>query len=164
MRMMSSFILVGILASVTLGCSGSKSQLSPVEVWRRTTRTIESTYSHVFRATNSVLKEHGYIISRSDINTGLIDATIADPTHGSQFLRSLFSFFVKHVDDKEARIDVGISVKELGVRLQEVRILIEKHRITGGEKEIDQVTDENTYEELFEDIAAEVKRRESMGE
>lgn len=163
MNRLFTTLFIVIAGTLFIGCAGSKPQLSPMQLRQLTTRVIESTYDHVFRATMTVLQDNGYVIKNTDMNSGLIVAHIDRETSGgSQFMQSLFLGKVK---DKNTIIEFSATVNKLNEQSQELRISLQETNYTesGGKNEINQITDDKTYQKLFNDITVEVKRREAMG-
>jgi hypothetical protein len=151
-----------LLAITIIGCAATP-QLSPMQLRQLTTRTIESSYDHVFRATMTVLQDNGYIIKQTDMNSGLIVANIDRETSGaSQFFQAAF---LGSITDKNTVIEVSATVNKLNEQSQELRINIQETNYTGsgGKNTIKQITDKDIYQKLFNDITVEVKRREAMG-
>lgn len=156
-------LFVGLIASMLIGCAASRPQLSPMQLRQLTTRVIESTYEHVFRATMTVLQDNGYVIKNTDMNSGLIVANIDKETSGgSQFMQALF---LGRITDKNTIIEVSATVNKLNEQSQELRLVIQETNFSGsgGKNKIDQITDDKIYQKLFNDITLEVKRREAMG-
>lgn len=147
--------------SLLLGCAASMPELSPMQKRQLTTRLIEATYDNVFKSTMTVLQDNEYIIKNTDMNSGLIVASINKETSGgSQFMQA---FFLGRVDDKNTRIEVSATVNKLNESSQELRIMIqETNEGQSGLNSVKQILEPELYQKLFNDITLEVKRKEAM--
>lgn len=151
-----------LLSLLIIGCAAVP-QLSPMQLRQLTTRTIESSYEHVFRATMTVLQDNSYVIKMTDMNSGLIVANIDRETSGaSQFFQAAL---LGRITDKNTVIEVSATVNKLNEKSQELRINIQETNFSGsgGKNTIKQITQDDVYQKLFNDITVEVKRREAMG-
>lgn len=162
MKTSFAIVLLVILSLFIIGCAAVP-QLSPMQLRQLTTRLIESSYDHVFRATMTVLQDNSYVIKQTDMNSGLIVANIDRETSGaSQFFQAAL---IGRVTDKNTVIEVSATVNKLNEASQELRINIQETNYTGGggKNTIKQINDKEVYQKLFNDITVEVKRREAMG-
>lgn len=152
------FILV---ITFFVGCAAGP-QLSQMQIRQITTKMIEGSYDDVYRATMTILQDQGYVIKNTDMNSGLIVANIDRETSGgSQFAQALF---LGSITDKNTVIEVSATVNNLNDTNQELRLNIQETNYTGsgGKNSIDQIYDEKVYQDLFNEITLEVKRREAM--
>ena len=144
-----------------IGCAAGP-QLSQMQIRQLTTKMIEGSYENVFRASMTILQDQGYVIKNTDMNSGLIVANIDRETSGgSQFMQALF---VGRIYDKNTVIEVSATVNKLNEQTQELRLNIQETNYSGSgaKQKIKQIYDEKVYQNLFNDITIEVKRREAM--
>jgi len=128
-----------------------------------TTRQIEGNYENIFRATLTILQDNGYIIKNTDMNSGLIVATIdREVTKTSQFFQA---FWTGYIYNKGTFIEISAMVSKISEHISEIRMNIQETNYGqwGGKQNIKQIYDPEIYEALFNSITIEVKRREAMG-
>lgn len=153
--------LIFLLLTFIVGCA-SGPQLSQMQIRQLTTKIIEGSYENVFRSTMTILQDQGYVIKNTDMNSGLIVANIDRETSvGSQFMQALF---LGTITDKNTVIEISATVNKLNEQNQEVRLNIQEtnYSISGAKQNIRQIYDEKVYQDLFNQITLEVKRREAM--
>jgi hypothetical protein len=162
-----AILLLSLLPIGLLGCAASGPKLSPMQIREMTTREIEGSYENVFRATLTVLQDNGYVVKNTDMDSGLIVATIDKATSGgNQFAQALF---MGYVSDKGKEYEASCMVSELNKRRSEVRINIQEtsygqsSKWSGTSKQgAKQIYDPAIYKTLFDNILLEVKRREAI--
>ena len=155
------------LISLLVICGCASVQLSPMQKRELTTRIIDSGYENVFRATMTVLQDQGYTIKNTDMDSGLILASVDRETGtGSQILQSLFTGFV---GNKGSVVEVSATVSKLSAASTEIRLNIAEAGYgqygSGGassQKASKQLYDPKIYQNLFNEITTEGKRREAM--
>lgn len=150
-----------LLLTFLVGCAAGP-QLSQMQIRQLTTKMIEGSYENVFRATMTILQDQGYVIKNTDMNSGLIVANIDRETSGgSQFMQALF---LGTITDKNTVIEVSATVNKLSEQNQELRLNIQETNYSGSgaKQKINQIYDEKVYQDLFNQITLEVKRREAM--
>mgnify|MGYP001241455201 FL=1 len=150
-----------LLLTFLVGCAAGP-QLSQMQIRQLTTKMIEGSYENVFRATMTILQDQGYVIKNTDMNSGLIVANIDRETSGgSQFMQALF---LGSITDKNTVIEVSATVNKLSEQNQELRLNIQETNYSGSgaKQKINQIYDEKVYQNLFNEITLEVKRREAM--
>lgn len=148
------------------GCA-VQPQLSPMQKRQITTRLFESGYENTFRSILTVLQDQGYIIKNTDMNTGLIHATVDRATAtGSQVAQALF---LGYVADKGSKLDVGLMVNKISDTKTEVRLNIQEAKYgqasawTGSSQQsVKQILDPETYNQLFNQIRTEIQRRKAI--
>lgn len=154
-----------MLILVMCGCASV--QLSPMQKRELTTRIIDGGYETVFRATMSVLQDQGYTIKNTDMDSGLILASVDRETSaGSQIMQSLFTGFV---GNKGSVVEVSVTVSKLNAASTELRMNIAEAGYgqsgrggASGQNSSKQIYDPEIYQNLFNEIITEVKRREAM--
>lgn len=167
--MYKKIFIMNVLAFLILfffGCQTGP-QLSPMQIRQLTTRTIEGSYENVYRATLTVLQDQGYILKSTDMNSGLIVATVDRATSGgSQFMQGLFSGYVS---DKGTMVEISCMVNKLNETSNDLRINIQETKYgqssqwSGtGTQDVKRIYDEKVYQGLFNQILTEVKRREAI--
>ena len=160
-------ILILTLLLFIGGCATTTSILSPVQKRHITTKIIEGSYENVYRATLTVLQDHGYIIKNTDMASGLIVANADRKTSGVlQFMQALF---IGYVPDKGSEIEITCMVNKLSDQTSELRMNIREVKYgqssvwsSSGKQDVKQIYDEKIYQALFNEITVEVKRREAL--
>jgi hypothetical protein len=157
----SLFFLILMLMFLS-GCATTP-KLSPMQIREITTREIEANYENVYRAALTVIQDNGYIIKNTDMDSGLIVATIdRETSKGSQFFQAPF---LGYVANKSTVVELSCMVNRLTEDRQQIRMNIQETNMSqfGGKNVIKQIYSPKVYEALFNDIKVEVKRREAMG-
>jgi hypothetical protein len=128
-----------------------------------TTKEFEGSYENVYRACLTVIQDNNYIIKNTDMDSGLISATVdRETSEGSQFWQA---FWLGYVANKSTLIELSCMVNDLNKTAQQVRINIQETNMSqfGGKNVIKQIYDVGIYNALFNDIRTEIKRREAIG-
>jgi hypothetical protein len=123
-----------------------------------TTRTIEGSYENVFKATMTVLQDQGYIIKNTDMNSGLLVASVD---------RQANAFATILSGDLSTSIELTCTVNKINATSQDLRMNIQETNFTRGswgstDKSVTPIYDEKIYQGLFNQILTEVKRREAL--
>ncbi len=149
------------------GCATTKSALSPMQKRHITTKMIEGSYEDAYRATLTVLQDQGYIVKNTDMSSGLIVATADRSTSsGSQVMQSIF---FGHVKNKGSEIETTCMLNKLSEKTSEIRMNIRE--VVYGQnsswgsstkQNVTQIYNEKMYQNLFNEIFLEVKRREAL--
>ena len=149
-----------------VGCA-AQPQLSPIQKRQITTRLFEGGYEMTYRSVLTVLQDQGYIIKNTDMNTGLINATI-DREAGTGF-QVTQSLLFGYVADKGSELDASFMVNKISDTKTEVRLNIQEAKYgqaskwSGSSKQsVKQILDPEIYNQLFNEIRTEIKRREAM--
>lgn len=143
-----------------VGCAPAP-QMSPMQMRQITTRTLECSYENAFRATMSVLQDQQYVIKQTDMNAGFILAQVNRQTAGgTQFLQALL--LSKY--DTDTLVEVSASIGKLNEATQDVRLSIQEvtYNSVGAKSRTKQIDNPEIYQQLFNDITVEIKRREAM--
>ncbi|MCK5219012.1 hypothetical protein KAR10_05785 [bacterium] len=148
------------------GCATTPT-ISPMQKRQLTTKLIEGSYENVYRATLTVFQDQGYIIKDTDMNSGLIVATVDRATSGgSQFAQALFMGFVAN---KGLVVEVSCMINKINDTKTEVRINIQETKYgqssswsSSSKQNARQIYDADVYQNLFNEITVEVKRRDAM--
>jgi len=158
-----------VLLSILLisACSTSKVKLSPMQIRQITTRLIESDYENVYRASLTVIQDQGYVIKNTDMDSGLIVASVDRKTKaGSQIAQALF---LGYVPSKGKEFELSCMVNKLSEKSTEIRLNIheteygESSWLSGTSKQDSkQIYDQKLFADLFNEIEIEVKRREAI--
>ncbi len=165
-KSITSAILIGF-AALFIGSASTGPTLSPMQIRQITTRTFDGNYENTFRATMTVLQDQGYVIKNTDMQSGLIVATIDKETSGgSQFAQALF---IGYVADKGTVIEATCTISQLSKTSTDLRIIIQETGYgqasawTGTSKQsAKRIYDANIYKVLFDQILVEIKRREAI--
>lgn len=162
MKTISFYFLIAACAVALAGCATSSANLSPMQQRQITTRQIEGSYEHVYRAAMTVLQDQGYVVKNTDMASGLIVACIdRETSKSSQFWQAAL---VGVVYDKGTFIEATITVGKINETLQELRINLQETRYGQyGKTDIKQIVDTKIYDALANQISVEVKRREALG-
>lgn len=169
MRKYNKYIAVLTLLTMIsyTGCVPPAPKLSPAQKRQITTRLYEGGYETTYRAILSVLQDQGYIVKNTDMNTGLINATIdREVSGGSQAVQAVF---LGYVADKGSELDASFMVNKINDTKTEVRLNIQESKYgqsniySGSSKQkVIQILDPEIYNSIFNEIQTEVKRREAM--
>lgn len=149
-----------------VGCA-VQPQLSPMQKRQITTRLFESGYETTYRAILTVLQDQGYIIKNTDMKAGLINASVdREAGTGSQFAQAVL---LGYVVDKGSEIDASFMVNKISDNKTEVRLNMQEAQYgqsskwsSSGKQSVRQILDPNIYNQLFNEIQTEIKRREAM--
>jgi hypothetical protein len=161
---LSSVLIFSLL--ILISCTPTP-KLSPMQIRQITTRMYECDYETCYRATLTCLQDQEYVIKNTDMESGHILASVDRQTKGgSQFLQALFTGYVS---DKGTEYELSAMVDKLSETATEVRINIEKvkygqsSKFSGtGKQSSKRVYDAKLFQDLFNDIGVEIKRREAM--
>lgn len=149
-----------------VGCA-VQPQLSPAQKRQITTRLFDTGYETAYRSILTVLQDQGYIIKNTDMNTGLINATIdREAGTGSQVAQAVL---LGYVADKGSEMDASFMVNKISDTKTEVRLNIQEAKYGqtsawsgSGKQNVKQILDPGIYNQIFNEIQTEIKRREAM--
>jgi hypothetical protein len=144
------------------GCASTGPKISPMQMRQFTTRNFEGGYEDVYRATMTVLQDQGYIIKNTDMQSGLIVASIDKETSkGSQVMQA---FWAGYVWNKGTQIEVSATLNKLNDSQTEIRMIIQEISYSqyNGKNSIKTIEDPKVYDGLLNDVLIEVKRREAI--
>jgi len=161
------FASVLIFSLLILVSCAPTPKLSPMQIRQVTTRMYETDYETCYRATLTVLQDQGYIIKDTDMESGHILARVDRQTKGgSQFAQALL---FGYVSDKGTEYELSAMVDKLSETATEIRINIEKVKygqssvFSGTSKQSSKrIYDAKLFQDLFNDIGIEIKRREAI--
>jgi len=127
----------------------------------------ETDYETCYRATLTILQDQGYVIKNTDMDTGHILATVDRITKaGSQVAQALL---FGYVSSKGTVFELSAMVDKLSETATEIRVNIEKVKygqssvLSGTSKQsANRIYDAELFQDLFNDIDVEIKRREAM--
>jgi sRNA-binding regulator protein Hfq len=142
-------------------------QFSPMQKRQVTTRLFECSFENAYRATLSILQDQGYIIKNTDMDSGLILASVDRNTStASQIAQNLL---VGYAWSKGTEIEVSCVVNKLSSMSSEIRINIQEVKygesswLSGtSKKSSKQIYEPSLYQNLFNQITLEIKRREAI--
>lgn len=153
-RVFVNGLLAAVLAGV-MGCA-SATALSPMQKRQITTKLIEGSFEDIYRATLTVLQDQDYIIENTDMTSGLIVARVRRDNSNKILGIPVDS-------DKVREVEVTTVVNKLNETSSEVRLsILESVYDKGAKQDAQQVYDVRVYENFFNQIMLEVKRREAM--
>ena len=149
-----------------VGCA-VQPKLSPLQKRQITTKLFDTGYETTYRSILTVLQDQGYIIKNTDMNTGLINATIdREAGTGSQVAQAVL---LGYVANKGSEMDVSIMVNKMSDIKTEVRINIQEAKYgqtsqwsSSGKQNVKQILDPGIYNQIFNEIQTEIKRREAI--
>ncbi|MBC7364887.1 MAG: hypothetical protein H5U07_10190 [Candidatus Aminicenantes bacterium] len=161
-----SFILIVIFAVGNIACT-PEPRLSPMQVRQITTKLFQSDYETVYRACLTILQDQGYVIKNTDMDSGLIVASITKETSaGSQVFQALM---LGYIPNKGKEYELSCMVNKVSDNSTEVRLSIHETKYgqtsawSGSSKlGAKQIYDEKLFRALFNEIEVEIKRREAM--
>lgn len=160
--MTKSIVVTSMIVGMVLmvGCATAP-QMSPMQMRQITTRTIECSYENAFRATMTVLQDQQYVIKETDMDTGFILANVNRQTGGGT---QLFQALLVGKYDTDTLVEVSASIDKLNETNQELRISIQEvtYNSEGAKSRSKQINTPEIYQQLFNDITVEIKRREAM--
>jgi len=146
-------LVFAIAILMAIGCA-SGPKLSPMQKRQTTTKLIEGSYEDIYRATMTVLQDQDYVIENTDMETGLIVARV-------RRAKKLLLFGI--ADDKLREIEITCVVNILNDTNSEVRLsILETTYDQSSKKDAKQIYDPKVYQNFFNQIIVEVKRREAM--
>ena len=162
-------LIILVLSAIVLfvGCTVAP-QLTPEQKRALTTRTFESNYENTFRSILAVVQDRQFIIENTDMNTGLIRATIdVETDRTSQAIQAAFAGRVANKGQKE---NISFMVSKINDNKTEVRLNIQvavygqsSSRSSSNEQQMSQqVLEPGVYNRLFDEIKAEVERRKAL--
>lgn len=145
---------------VLSNCGSAETKLSPMQKRQITSRVYDSAYETVFRATLTVLQDQGYIIKNTDMASGLIVSEIdRETSQGAQFIQAIFD----EVVDKGTLIEISCMADKISDNSTELRINIQETKYgVAGKQAVNRLYEEETYQQLFDEIRVEIKRREAI--
>jgi hypothetical protein len=149
-----------------IGCE-VQPKLSPMQIREITTKMFDCDYENVYRATITVLQDQGYVIKNTDMNSGLILASVDRKAKtGNQVLEALFLGFIAN---KGTEIEVSCIVNKLSDSATEIRPNIQEVKygqssIFSGTSKQDskQIYDPEVYKSIFDQISVEIERRKAI--
>ena len=169
-------ILLWCILLIAFGCVMTQ-KLTPMQKRHITTRVIEASYDDVFRATLTVLQDKDYNIKNTDMETGLIVADVErELSSGWKAVAALSHLISLGADETETeeRWDYRVSclITKMNESSAEVRINIHKvthskitdHKEDKAEvkQEPEAIYDQKIYQDFFNKIRVEVKRRQAV--
>jgi len=161
-------LAIGFCTVLILGCAAGP-KLSPMQIRQITTKMMTGSYENVYRSCLTVFQDQGYIIKQTDMDAGLIVANVDRATSGgSQLAQALF---LGYVANKGTEVEVSCMVNKLSETNSEVRINIQEVNYgqssvwSGTSKQKSKtIYDTKLYNNLFNQIQVEVKRREAINQ
>ncbi len=158
------FIL--LIISITFFSCGTMRQLTPAEIKMMTTKQIEADYDIVFVSAISLLQSEGFLVSNTDKETGLINASKQVENQTAVLEKFLWG---SAVEANTAQI--AFFIQKINERLTEVKLTIYEGSISstiGGfgventKSTGSMVQDAQVYNNWFNSLRAEVERRKAM--
>lgn len=163
----TNLTLAVLIIVFLVGCA-TQPLISPQQKRQITTRIFEAKYENTYRSILTVLQDQGYIVKNTDMNTGLINATVDRQTGtGAQVAQAIL---FGRVVNKGSELDVSFMVNKINETSTEIRINIQESSYgqtsmySGTSKQdVKQILDPKIYDALFKEINTEIKRREAVG-
>ena len=148
------------ISFLSAGCATTP-KLTPAQIQEMTTRTVAATNENAFRATLKVFQNRSYQIKQAEMDSGLILAAVGEET---AFKTQLLQMMLFSSYDKDVVIELTATVDKLAENSEEIRLKLQATRYSNkGEKtsvkQLDDVPE--MYQELFDEILAEVEKREA---
>lgn len=160
--MLKKLAVIAVLGINIFALSGCLPEpLTPMQKRQITTRVMDAKFSTAFKATMTILQDHGYIIKQSNADSGLINAEIS-----KQDDSILFQMFADEQSTKGSFVELSAIVSELNPTTSEVRINIQEktYNKAGQTNSISQLYDTETFQTLFNDITVEIKRLQAYSQ
>ena len=143
-------------------------ELSTMQKRQITTKLYESDYENTYRAILTILQDQGYIIKNTDMNTGLINATINRENNNKKGAIAQ-SILLGYVVNQGSLIEGSFMVNKINDKKTEVRLNLQESKYGQESKDSEvtmrsskQVIDSEIYNEIFNQINTEIKRREGI--
>jgi hypothetical protein len=158
------FLLFGSI--MLWSCATTTKQLTPIEMKIMTTKQFDSDYNMVFISAISLLHSDGFLISNTDKETGLINASrqIANENAGA-------SKFLWGFAREASTTQVGFFIQAMNDSLTEVKLTVYEGSInsTVGDSGVETQTTKNSlvqnpevYNTWFNNLRAEIERRKAL--
>ena len=165
-RSVTLIITLTIITILFIGCV-AQPQLSPAQKRQITSKLYEADYELTFRAILTVIQDQGYIIKNTDMNTGLINATIdRESEMGAQVAQALI---LGYVADKGSNMEATFMVNKINDARSEVRVNLQEAKYgqankfsSSSQQSVKQILDPGIYEALFNEIEVEINRVKAM--
>lgn len=167
MKQYKTVAIIAIAFMMFIAGCAVQPQLSPIQKRQITTRIFDGEYETTYRSILTVLQDQGYIIKNTDMNTGLINATIdREAGSGSQAVQAVF---LGYVVDKGSEIETSFMVNKISNTKTEVRLNMQESKYgqaskwsSSSKQSVKQILDPGIYNQIFNEIQTEIKRREAM--
>ena len=160
---MKKWLTLGLCVTL-LGLTACQPQpkMSPMQKRQITTRVIDGSYANVFGAVMTTLQDHEYIVKQASKDTGLISAEVS---RDSGFWTKFATSNNGNVSNAGTKVEVSTTLSQISNEATEVRMMIQEkvYNSSGGTTRSKQILDQKVYQNLFNDIKVEVKRREAFG-
>jgi hypothetical protein len=129
-----------------------------------TTKLYDADFENTYRATITVLQDQNYTIKMTDMNSGLINATVdRKSSGGSQVLSALF---LGYVANKGSQFELSCMVNKISDSSTEIRLNLHEaqygqaSKFSGtSQQDSKQIYDPKVFKELFDQIGVEIQRR-----
>lgn len=163
-----------LLLSVSLfGCMPPGAKLSPMQKRQLSSKLIEGSYEDVYRAALTVFQDQDYVIRNTDLQAGLIVAYVDRATSGTtrvagSLLEAILTSNSGTITTAGAGFELSCLVNKINETASEVRLSIHETAYSdpseGGTRtqKTTQIYDEKVFQNFFNQITIEVKRREAM--
>ena len=167
MKQYKTVAIIAIALMMFIAGCAVQPQLSPMQKRQITTRVFDGEYETTYRSILTVLQDQGYIIKNTDMNSGLINATIdREVGAGSAVTQALL---LGYVVDKGSEMEASFMVNKISDTKTEVRLNIQEAKYGqtsqwsgSGKQSVKQILDPGIFNQLFSEIQTEIKRREAM--
>lgn len=161
-----SALIILVVIGIVGGCA-VQPKLTPAQKRQITSKLYEADYETTFRAVLTVIQDQGYIIKNTDMNTGLINATIdREEEMGSQVAQALI---LGYVADKGSNMEASFMVNKINETKTEIRLNLQEAKYGQGNKwqsasqqSVKQILDPGIYTALFNEIEVEINRVKAM--
>ena len=162
---MKKYLLL-LLAGIILWSCGTTKQLTPSEMKIMTTRQFDSDYNMVFVSAISLLQSEGFLVSNTDKETGLINASRQIENKNAAWNRLLWG-----TAQEASTAEVGFFIQAMNNSLTEVKLTIYEGSINssiGSSGEESRTTknslvqDAEIYNTWFNNLRAEIERRRAL--
>jgi hypothetical protein len=140
--------------------------MSPTDVKLMTTKQYEASYEMVFKSAMSLLQSEQFVISQTDMESGLINATKRIQNKNADINRALWGF-----SKDAATAKASIIVDKVNDNLTEIKLTVyegTESSANGGwgtvNKDVKEqmVYSPETYNKWFISLTAEIERRKAL--
>jgi hypothetical protein len=167
----NSLQIVKIFAAIIVmtsmySCASTKPTMSPTDVKLMTTKQYDAPYEMVFKSAMSLLQSEQFVISQTDMESGLINATKRIQNKNADLNRALWGF-----SKDAATAKAAIIVDKVNDELTEIKLTVyegTESSSAGGwgtvNKDVKEqmVYSPETYNKWFTSLSAEIERRKAL--
>lgn len=150
-------IFIGLTFLIT-GCTAVET-ITPLERAQMRTVTVDSEYRMTFKALMTTLENEGYTIENTDMDSGLIKASIMKNAVGKWDTILLGTTGVK----KKSLSSTLTKINKMSTRVRiNIREETETHQGAYDYSDVNEINDPFVYKDLFNKLRVEIERYKAM--